>query len=225
MHFFGLCCHLCVRHAGDAFFVWRIVKMFSSLKNLALTSVVTLAFTGTLALAAPAEYTIDEAHSTVGFEVTHLGISTVDGKFQKFSGKFQFDPEALDKTTLEASADTASIDTANKKRDDHLRSAEFFDASKNSKISFKSKRVEKIDDKKFKLIGDLTMKGITKEVPFEVSYIGAAKGGDGKMRAAFKANTTVNRFDFGLTWNNLVEAVPAVGKDVTIIIRGEGIKK
>jgi polyisoprenoid-binding protein YceI len=199
--------------------------MFSALKNLTLASFVTLAFTGTLAQAATAEYTIDEAHSTIGFEVTHLGISTVDGKFQKFSGKFQFDPEATDKTTLEATADTASIDTANKKRDDHLRSGDFFDATKNPKITFKSKRVEKIDDKKFKLIGDLTMKGKTIEVPFEVSYMGAAKGGDGKMRAAFRGSATVNRIAFGLDWNNLVEAVPVVGKDVTIVIRAEGIKK
>lgn len=174
--------------------------------------------------AAPVEYVIDADHTKVGFEVSHLVVSTVEGNFRKFGGHFSFDPAAPEKTTLEAWAETASVDTGVKKRDEHLRSPDFFDAKKFPKIMFKTKKAEKVSDKTFKLTGDFTLRGVTKEVVFEVTFKGQANA-YGKARAAFKGQTSIVRQDFGVSFNDVVESGPVVGNEVTILIQAEGIAK
>jgi polyisoprenoid-binding protein YceI len=183
------------------------------------------------ALGAVEAFVVDDAHSKVGFEIPHLVVSTVEGRFAKFGGTFDFDPDAIGKDPaaagkfkLDAWADTASIDTGVKKRDDHLRSPDFFDAKKFPKLTFKSKSVSDVTEKGFKMTGDLTMHGVTKEVAFDVKYKGKVMAND-KLHVAFEAKTSVKRKDFGLMWNNVVEAGPVVGDEADITLKVEGIRK
>lgn len=174
------------------------------------------------------EYVVDVAHSKVGFEVSHLVISTVDGSFDKFEGTYTT-PDKVTKDNvgqmkLTATADASSIDTGIQKRDDHLRSADFFDAKKFPTLKFVSTGVEFETEKKLKLKGDLTIKDKTKPVVFDLVYKGTVSAYD-KKRTAFKATTEINRKEFGLGWNDVVEAGPVVGDTVTIELVVEGIRK
>jgi polyisoprenoid-binding protein YceI len=171
----------------------------------------------------PGNYQLDAMHSKVGFEVPHLVISSVEGRFNEYQGDFTLAPKFTD-SKLAVSIDSKSIDTAIQKRDDHLRGPDFFDVAKYPKITFKSKRIQGTPES-FKVIGDLTMKGVTKEVVLDGKFLGSVKDGYGNLKAAFQANTQVHRKDFGLTWNNMVEAGPAVGDDVTISLKIQGAKK
>ena len=175
----------------------------------------------TFANAQVVQYKIDDSHSKVGFEVSHLVISTVEGKFDKFEGKFEFDPKDFSKTVLDASVKAASVNTANAKRDEHLRSDDFFDTKKFETISFKSKKAEKTGDKSFKLTGDFTLKGVTKSVQFDVTYKGIVKGFKGNV-IAFAGETTINRQDFNVKFNKAIEAGPVVGDEVKIKLLIEG---
>ena len=162
-------------------------------------------------------YAIDNAHSKVGFEVPHLVIATVDGQFAKFDGTITIDPK-IDKSKATLNIETISINTNNKDRDDHLRSPDFFDATKNPKITFISKKTVGTADN-LKLIGDLTIKGTTKEVTLDVKYLGDVNDPYGNRKIAFAATAKINRKDFGLTWSKAVEAGPVVGDEVTLIIK------
>lgn len=168
-------------------------------------------------------YQVDPAHSKVGFEVTHLVVSSVEGRFNDYQGELKLG-EKIEDSKVNMSIKTASIDTGIKKRDDHLRSADFFDAKKYPTITFKSKKV-KADGDDLKITGDMTMKGITKEVTFDAKYLGSVKDGYGNYKAAFQASTKINRKDFGLTWSSMVEAGPAVGDDVTLSLKIQAAKK
>lgn len=159
-------------------------------------------------------YKIDLAHSKVGFEIPHLVISTVEGSFRSFEGTLDL-KEKMDRSSVTMSVDVASIDTAVKDRDDHLRSADFFDAAKHPKMQFKSTSVKGTPEK-FQLVGDLTIKGTKKRVTFDGSYLGTVQDAFGNQKVAFTATTKISRKEFGLTWNNLVEAGPVVGDQVTI---------
>ncbi|MCO5112578.1 MAG: YceI family protein [Bdellovibrionaceae bacterium] len=165
----------------------------------------------------PGKYQVDTAHSKVGFEIPHLVISTVEGKFTDFSGTVQLDKK-FNKSKIDVVISAKSIDTANSKRDDHLRSADFFDVEKNSDIKFVSTGITGTPDK-FTVQGKLTMKGVTKPVTLDAQYLGTVKDGFGNEKAAFSAKTKLNRKDFGLTWNNVVEAGPVVGDQVSIDLR------
>jgi polyisoprenoid-binding protein YceI len=165
-----------------------------------------------------ATYEVDAAHSFVRFEVKHLGIATVDGKFKQFSGSFSFDEKNVKNSAGTATVQVKSIDTGIEARDNHLRADDFFAAEKFPESTFKTKKIIPGEGGKFQVIGDLSIRNITKEVAFDATYLGKMKGMDGAQRAAFEASTTVNRFDFGLTWMKLVETVPVVGKDVKITI-------
>lgn len=165
----------------------------------------------------PGKYQVDTAHSKVGFEIPHLVISTVEGKFTDFSGTIQLDKK-FNKSKIDIAISAKSIDTANSKRDDHLRSADFFDVEKNSDIKFVSTSITGTPDK-FTVQGKLTMKGVTKPVALDAQYLGTVKDGFGNEKAAFSAKTKLNRKDFGLTWNNVVEAGPVVGDQVSIDLR------
>jgi polyisoprenoid-binding protein YceI len=162
-------------------------------------------------------YDIDPMHSKVGFEVPHLVISTVEGAFRKYDGKLVLD-QKFEKSSVEANIEIGSIDTGVAKRDDHLKSPDFFDVAKFPKMSFKSSAISGKPES-FKLTGDLTIKGITKKVTFDAKYLGTVVDGYGNQKAAFDAKTKINRKDFGLTWNAMVEAGPTVGDDVTLSLR------
>ena len=173
------------------------------------------------------DYVIDGAHSKVGFEVSHLVVSSVEGSFKKFEGTFAVsDTLSKDAKGYKAAVtvDTDTVDTGIEKRDGHLKSADFFDAKTFPKMTFVSTSVEVAGDKKLKLKGDLTIKNKTKPVVFDVVYKGTVNAYD-KKRAAFKATTDISRKDFGLTWNDVVEAGPVVGDTVTIALTIEGIRK
>lgn len=160
------------------------------------------------------KYSLDPAHSKVGFEIPHLVIATVDGRFDTFSGELTI-ADKLDKSQAEIKIDAASIDTANKDRNEHLKSPDFFDVAKFPELTFKSKKVSGTPEK-LKITGDLTIKGVTKEVVLEGKYLGSVKDAYGNDKIAFSASTQINRKDFGLTWSKVVEVGPVVGDVVTI---------
>lgn len=168
------------------------------------------------------KYTIDPMHSKVGFEVPHLMISSVEGRFKEFSGSFVID-DKFDKSKLEAEAQVASIDTGVEKRDNHLKSADFFDAKKYPKMTFKSTEISGAPES-FKMTGDLTIKGKTKKVTFDTKYTGSAVDGYGNLKAAFQGTTQISRKEFGLSWNQAVEAGPIVGDQITIELKIQGAK-
>lgn len=162
----------------------------------------------------PGIYDVDAAHSKVGFEIPHLMISTVEGKFNKFEGKVDLN-EKFEKSKVSLSAEIASIDTGVAKRDDHLRSADFFDAAKYPTMKFVSTEV-KGSPESFKLTGNLTIHGVTKKVTFDSKYNGSANDPYGNQKVGFAAKTKISRKEFGLKWNTVVEAGPVVGDEVTL---------
>ena len=175
-----------------------------------------------------AEYQIDTAHSDVTFRVKHMGISTVSGKFQVFGGSFTVDPKNVKATNGSATIDVNSINTANAKRDGHLKSNDFFDVEHFPTIKFVSKEVRAVNEKDSTctLIGELTMRGVTKEIALQVKGGGIIHDGWGNERAAFLANGRINRFDFGLKWNKAIEAGGlVVSADVDMVLAFEGIRK
>lgn len=158
-------------------------------------------------------FQIDTAHSEVGFSVRHMVISTVRGRFNTFSGTLNIDEANPANSSVEAEVDVASIDTRDANRDAHLRSADFFDAEQFPKLTFKSTNVENVGGGEYKVTGDLTVHGVTKPVVFDVEYSGTIKDPYGLNRTGFTATTKINRKDYGLTWNNLLETGGAVVSD------------
>ncbi len=194
------------------------------MKKLILSALVTLASVSAFAGKAIPEgsYKIDGAHSKIGFEIPHLVIATVEGRFTAFDGAITIDKK-LDKSKANLNVDVASIDTDNKDRDDHLKSPDFFDVAKNPKMTFVTKKVVGSAEN-LKLVGDLTLKGVTKEVTLDVKYLGDVNDPFGNHKVAFSATGKINRKDFGLTWSKAVEAGPVVGDEVTLIIKIEANK-
>jgi polyisoprenoid-binding protein YceI len=175
--------------------------------------------------AGAAEWNIDAPHSSVGFSVRHLVVSKTTGHFTAFSGTVNFDGQNVAGGSAEWSIQVASIDTDDKKRDDHLRGADFFDVEKFPAMTFKSKKVIPGEDRKFQLLGDLTIKGITKEVTFDVEFNGAIKDPWGGTRAGFSAGTSINRQDFGISWNKALDTGGLmVGNTVNITMEVELVK-
>lgn len=173
-----------------------------------------------------ADYKIDADHSTVGFKVRHLAISSVPGRFATFDGTFSFDPANIKASKADATIALKSVDTNSTKRDEHLRGPDFFDVAKFPSMTFKSKEVEELSKDTFKLIGDLTIRGITKPVSLEVQYQGTVKDPWGNEKAGFTASAKINRRDFGLTWNKVLETGGlVVGDDVAINLEIEGTKQ
>lgn len=180
-------------------------------------SVLVLSATAHAAKYESGNYQLDPAHSKVGFEIPHLVISTVEGKFNNSEGSIELN-DKFEKSKVKANVDIASIDTGNEKRDTHLKSPDFFDSGKYPKMTFESVQVIGAAEN-FKLIGNLTIKGVTKKVTFDGKYLGSVVDGYGNQKAAFSATTKINRKDFGLNWNSMVEAGPVVGDEVTIDLR------
>lgn len=178
-------------------------------------------------LAQVSTWEIDSAHSGVHFSVRHLMISTVRGEFRKVTGTIVMDQNDISKSTVEAVIDANTIDTREERRDNDLKSANFFDVAKFPTITFKSKSVTRIGEGRFKVAGDLTMHGVTREVVLDVEGLNAQvidpRRGP-KMGAS--ATTQIKRSDFGLTWNRVLETGGvAVSDEVGIIIDLELVKK
>lgn len=179
-------------------------------------------------LAVPAfaaqQFTVDPSHSNVGFTIKHL-MSKVSGSFNEFEGQFTFDEKNPSKSSANMTIKIDSIDTNNDKRDDHLKSADFFDEDKHPTMTFKSTKATKVSGKKYKLVGDLTMKGVTKPATFDVEYLGTTTGMTGKPTAGFTATAKVNRKDFGLNWNKALDKGGYVlGDDVLINVQVEAVE-
>ena len=167
-------------------------------------------------------YTIDPAHTRVGFAVRHFGINTVKGKFNEFTGNVTLDGNELKNAT--ASIQVQSVDTGVKQRDDHLRTPDFFDAKSFPTITFKSKRIESAGDQTV-MIGDFTMRGVTKELRLPLTLSKPIKDPWGNTRIGVETKAKVNRKDYGIKYNDVLESgIAAVGDEIEIEINAEAIK-
>lgn len=194
------------------------------------TVVVLAALTAAAVTAHPlyaATWEIDPAHTTIQFSVRHMMVSNVRGQFAKFRGHVDGEETNPTATRIEATIDTASIDTANQKRDDHLRGADFLDAAKFPTITFTSTKVEKAGEAKWKVTGDLTLHGVTREIVLDLSDVTPPiKDPMGISRAGAEARTTINRQDFGVSFNKTMEGGGLlVGNEIAITIDVEVTKK
>jgi polyisoprenoid-binding protein YceI len=175
--------------------------------------------------AAADTYGIDKAHSQVLFTVKHL-VSKVTGRFQDFDGKIVIDRAKPEASTAEFTIKTTSVNTNEAKRDDHLRSPDFFDAAKNPEITFKSTKVTPKSKDSFDVAGDLSIRGVSKPVVLAVSFLGDVKDPWGNERAGFEVTTTLNRKDYGIVWNKALDQGGFVlGDDVAVAINLETVKQ
>ena len=158
----------------------------------------------TTAAATTTTYNIDKAHSEVTFQVRHL-LTKVRGRFSDFAGTIQYDEARPENSVVEFTIQATSIDTSEKDRDTHLRSADFFEVEKFQTLTFQSHSIARKGTNQFNLTGDLTMHGVTRPVSLDVEFLGKAKDPWGNERIAFEAETTVNRKDYGLHWNAALE--------------------
>jgi polyisoprenoid-binding protein YceI len=171
------------------------------------------------AQAEPVTLVIDPNHTQVGFGVRHF-FTKVPGRFSRFTGTIVYDEANLAASQVNAEIETASITTDNERRDTHLRSPDFFAADSFPKITFQGRKVEPAADGSFKVQGDLTIRGVSKPVVLEVKKLGMRRTPDGAL-AGFEATTRVNRLDYGVKWNRLVEGSNMLGDDVDITISVE----
>lgn len=193
-----------------------------TLKQITIASLLTLALPLSAKTIPTGKYNIDSMHSKVGFEIPHLVISSVEGKFDKFEGVIEVESK-IEKSKVEMSVDISSISTGVTKRDDHLKSPDFFDAKKYPKLSFTSTKVTQTEDA-LTVTGNLKIKDKTKEVTLDLKYLGEVKDGYGQDKIAFKGKTKINRKEFGLTWSQAVEAGPIVGDEVEISLNIQAAK-
>lgn len=181
-------------------------------------SLIVLAFLSVGHLVAQTPWQLDKSHSQVKFTVTHMLISEVDGLFKNFDIVVHAGKDDFTDATIEATIKTASIDTENERRDNHLRSDDFFNAEQFPEIKFKSHSFEKVGEKQYKIHGDLTIRDVTKKVTFQATNSGSMKTSRG-LTSGWKAELTINRFDYGLKWNSAVESGGlVVSEDVRITI-------
>jgi polyisoprenoid-binding protein YceI len=166
----------------------------------------------------PSQWTVDPSHSAAHFSVRHMMVTTVRGQLGPISGAVEYDGKDVRSAKADVRIDVSGISTQNAKRDGHLRSDDFFDAANHPFITFKSKRVEPGSAGAFTLIGDLTIRGTTKEVALNVEGPTPPVKGMGGLRVGATATTKINRLDYGLKWNSMVEAGPVVSDEVSITI-------
>ena len=196
--------------------------MTRRVRSLALTAAFAL-------LAVPgwaaSTYTVDPAHSEVSFQIRHL-VTKVRGTFGKFDGTIVKDDANASASSVEFQVDAASIDTGIADRDTHLRSADFLDAEQYPSLSFQSKRVERLGGDHLRVVGDLTIRGVTRDVALDAVAEGRAMDPWGNERVGFSARTTINRQDFGLNWNQALEAGGLlVSNEVRISLEVEAVKQ
>ena len=171
-----------------------------------------------------AEYTVDKDHSRAGFQVRHL-VTRLQGEFKDFEGTFSFDEKKPEAASGKFTVKAASINTNHDKRDNHLRSADFFDAEKFPVLTFDSKKMTPREKNKYVLDGDLTLHGVTRPVSFDVEFLGVEKSPFGDRRAGFTATSRINRKDYGMVWNKVLDnGGLLVGEDIDIQIQVEAIE-
>ncbi len=194
------------------------------MRRSASVSCVSALVLGFAAAAHAADWRVDRSHTTVGFSVSHI-FTSVQGRFDRFDGTIVFDPKSPESVVVRATVEAASINTNNAKRDKHLRSDDFFDVEKYPTLSFESTGgVTEMKDNRGKLAGKLTIHGVTKPVVFDVTFRGQGKDPWGNVRAGFAARVDINRKDYGLNWNEVLETGGLlVGEEVEIRIDVEGI--
>ena len=175
---------------------------------------------------ATSTWNIDVAHSSLNFSVRHLVVSRTRGKFATYGGKVLLDEADMTLSKVEVEIDASSIDTGVADRDAHLRSPDFFDTESHPKLVFRSTKIEKTGETDFRVSGELTIRGNTRPVVLETEYSGRGKDPWGGERIGFTARTKISRKDYGLEWNQLIEAGGAVvGDEVTIEIELEAVKE
>ena len=193
------------------------------------TALLLTIFAAILFLYAPADaasYKIDKKHTIIGFSVKHMVISNVKGQFNEFEGSFEFDEEKVNLSKAEITMNTASVDTNEAKRDEHLRAADFFDAAKHPEITFVLNSFKHNGDGEIEGTGLLTIKGVTKEIKLTGEYNGSVNDPWGNRRAGFTVSGKINRQDFGVSFNKLLETGGlVVGDSVKLLIDVEGIKE
>ena len=192
----------------------------TALAGAALASPVVFRTVAPLNAAAPVAmviFNLDPAHTMVQFKVRHLGLSTVTGRFATFSGSFQLDPASGQAGNASLSIDVASINTDNDRRNAHLKSPDFFNADSFPKITFQSTSIQKLTGNKYKVNGNLTMRGVTKPVTLDGELAGTRQTPRGWL-AALSLTGTVKRKDFGLMWDRVTEGVAIVADDITMQI-------
>jgi polyisoprenoid-binding protein YceI len=192
--------------------------------RLLLASLLTLAFASAVATAEPVAFKIDPVHSQAAFSIRHF-FARVPGNFKELSGTVMYDEKSLAASSVEVEIKTASINTNNERRDNHLRSKDFFAADSLPTITFKSTKVIPGEGNKFKIDGNLTMRGVTRPVTLDAEYLGSGDVGQSGFRAGWQATTTVNRKDYNILWNRaLDQGGMMLGDDVNIQLAVEAIK-
>ena len=190
---------------------------------LAIALLATIGFTPEPASRANS-WSVDHAHSKIGFKVRHLGISNVRGDFRDYDVSISMTDGDVSKLSASATIQTTSVFTNNDRRDNHLRSPDFFSAEAFPAMTFQRKEVRAVDGNTFELVGDLTIRDVTTEVVLDAEFLGTATMGD-QESAGFEASTEINRMDYGLAWNRLTEAGGfVVGHNVEIILELEMVK-
>ncbi len=167
------------------------------------------------------KWSLDKSHSEINFTVVHMTISEITGNFGDFSVQFESLKEDFSDAKVDVAIKAKSINTKNERRDGHLRSEDFFNAEKDSIIIFKSTSFVKTGKETYSITGDLTMRGVTKQVILDTKFKGSIKNPRGQMVVAFKAATTINRKEWGLNWNRALEAggwLVSDNVDITIIV-------
>jgi len=196
-----------------------VFRSYNRILSAALTAALLLP-----SVAVAKTYKIDPAHTSVGFRIRHL-FSHVEGRFNRFEGHIEFDPQVPEKTSVAGTIDVASIDTKLAERDKHLRGKDFFNVAKFPRISFESTKVTDIDKKAMtaKLHGKLTIHGVTKDIVLDVAFHGEGTDPWGNRKAGFSARGKINRKDFGLGWNQVLETGGLlVGEEVELRVDAEG---
>ena len=169
-------------------------------------------------------FQIDPTHSSIEFSIRHLVIAKVRGRFAKFSGKIELDDGDVNRSAVTAEIDAASIHTNDEKRDAHLRAADFLDVEKFPKITFASKRIEKLGGE-LRMTGALTIHGVTRDAVLEVEQLGALKDPWGNQRVAFSAKGTIDRKEYGLQWNQVLDTGGfAIGDKLEVTLDVQAVK-
>jgi polyisoprenoid-binding protein YceI len=167
---------------------------------------------------------IDNVHSHVGFSVKHMMVTTVRGQFRSYRGKVNLDPKDFARSTFEGEIDVASVDTGNPERDNHLRTGDFFDAQNHPTITFKSSRIVPKDDGQYEVTGNITIRGVSKPIVLDVEFLGTSKNPYGKTVAGLSVRGTLNRKDFGVNFNAVLETGGvAVGEKVKLEVDVEAV--
>ncbi|MGQ0562073.1 MAG: YceI family protein [Gemmatimonadota bacterium] len=169
------------------------------------------------------KYDVDKSHTYIGFSVRHMMVTNVKGRFRNFDGEILLDQKDITRSSAHFTIDAASIDTENERRDNHLRSADFLNAAQFPTITFRSRRVQR-EGEQLSLIGDLTIRAVTREVVIPFELVGPIEG-SGRKRIGAEGMLTIKRFDYGLEYNRFAEAVAVVAPDVKIELNVEAVTK